>query len=267
MTQRLFPDRHVPGAFWVRFGTTQQSFVDPAEPDLLLFEYVQHVTLVLDNTVLRAPADERLRIVHIGGAGMSIPRWVAWRRPHTAQVVCEPDVALTEEVRRKIPLPPRSGIKVRDVDGRAGLAAMPDDWADAIIVDAFDGAQVPGELVTVEAVEQAHRVLRGDAVLIYNVTDHKPFDWSKALASALAERWGHLMIGMEPVVAKGRRFGNLVLCASRTRPDVREIERESARLPVGYRWLSGKSAFAWIGGADPMRDDTAARSPVPGVGW
>ena len=138
------------GAFYVRFGPTSQSYVDPYQPDLLMFQYVAHIALILENSVLRAPADERLRFVHIGGAGMTIPRFVAHVRPGTAQVVCEPDVELTEEVRRKIPLPPRSGIKVRDVDGRTGLAAMPAEWADVIIVDAFNELVVPGDLVTDE---------------------------------------------------------------------------------------------------------------------
>ena len=265
---RLSPDRETPGAFWVRFGPTTQSWVDPARPDFLAFEYVQHTAMVLDHTVLGAPADRRLRIVHIGGAGMSLPRWVAWRRPATAQVVCEPDVELTAEVRRKIPLPPRSGIKVRDVDGRTGLAAMPDAWADVIIVDAFDGPQVPGDLATVEALEQMRRVLRDEAVVIFNVTGRVPFDWAKGLAGGLGAHWRHLMVGMEPEVAKGKRFGNLLLVASDARPDIRGIERESARLTIGYRWVSGREAQDWSGGREPFDDASAQPSPGPaGRGW
>ena len=130
---RLFPDPQNMGAFYVRFGPTSQSYVDPYQPDFLMFQYVAHIALILEHSVFRAPEDQRLRFVHIGGAGMTIPRFVAHLRPGTAQVVCEPDVDLTEEVRRKIPLPPRSGIKVRDVDGRTGMAAMPSHWADVII--------------------------------------------------------------------------------------------------------------------------------------
>lgn len=266
MTERLFPDRDTPGAFWVRFGPTQQSFVDPARPDFLAFEYVEHIAMVLDHTILNAPAERRLRVVHLGGAGMTIPRWVAWRRPHTAQVVCEPDAELTAEVRRKIPLPPRSGIKVREIDGLAGLAAMPDEWAEAIIVDAFDGAQVPGELVTAEALDQVRRVVRNEAVAIFNVTDKAPFSWTKALAAALVARWPHLLVGMPPAVAKGRRFGNLVLVAARQRPAITGIEQASARLPDGYRWLSGKAAQAWVGGAQPFGQQAPA-SPAPAHGW
>ncbi len=268
MSERLAPDRDVPGAFWVRFGPTQQSWVDPSRPDFLAFEYVQHIAMVLDHTVLDTPADHRLRIVHIGGAGMSLPRWVAWRRPGTAQVVCEPDVELTAEVRRKIPLPPRSGIKVRDVDGRAGLAAMPEAWADVIIVDAFDGPSVPGELATVECLDQLRRVSRGDAVVIYNVTDRAPFEWAKGLAAGLSARWRNLIIGMEPVVMKGKRFGNVVLAASDKRADTAAIERASAGLTIGYRWIVGARARDWPGGAEPMTDDDATTSPGPrGRGW
>ena len=191
-----------------------------------------------------------------------------WRRPQTAQVVCEPDVELTEEVRRKIPLPPRSGIKVRAVDGRAGLRQMPDDWADVIIVDAFDGAQVPGELVTDEALDDVRRVLREEAVAIFNVTDRSPFAWAKRLAGGLAERWPHLMIGMEPVVAKGKRFGNLVMSASVVRPDAKGVERESRKLTIGYRWLVGPEARSWPGGAQPFVDGEEEPSPGPqGRGW
>lgn len=266
--ERLHPDPQFPGAFTARFGATGQSWVDPARPDFLAYEYVQHIAMILDHTVLDAPAERRLRVVHIGGAGMSLPRWVAWRRPQTAQVVCEPDVELTEEVRRKLPLPPRSGIKVRDVDGRTGLRAMADDWADVIIVDAFDGAQVPGELATAEALDDLRRVLRDEAVVIFNVTDRSPFAWAKRLAGGLAERWPHLMIGMEPVVAKGKRFGNLVMAASVVRPDARGVERESAKLTIGYRWLTGRDARDWPGGAQPMCDGAAEPSPGPtGRGW
>ncbi|WP_143571047.1 spermidine synthase [Tessaracoccus sp. ZS01] len=268
MADRLFPDPETMGAYYVRFGPTSQSYVDPYQPDLLLFEYVAHISLLLEHSAFRAPADQRLRVVHIGGAGMTIPRWVAHRRPETAQVVCEPDVELTEEVRRKIPLPSRSGIKVRDVDGRTGLAAMPSQWADVIIVDAFKELVVPGDLVTQQALDDLRRIGRGDAVVIFNITDKAPFEWARKLAGGLNQRWKHSMIGMENDVYKGRRFGNLLMLASDTKPDTGPIERESGRRLFGYRWVTGHAAQRWPGGALPFTDDTMEDSPGPrGRGW
>lgn len=261
--ERLVPDDTVPGAFHVKFGLTSQSWVDPARPDFLAYEYVQHIAMVLDAMVLTAPPEDRLRFIHIGGAGMTLPRWVAWRRPRTAQIVLEPDSDLVAEVRNKIPLPPRSGIKVREVDGRNGLAAMPADYADVSILDAFDGAQVPADLATQEALEELRRISRGPRLVILNVTDRAPFHWAKRVGAGLREIWPHMAVGAEAAVYKGRRFGNLLMVAADARLAMRSIRRESAALPFGYRWLDGDDLTSWVGGAEPLTDADASPSPQP----
>ena len=136
----LVPDRAYPRAFTLRVGRTDQSYVDLDDPLRLEFDYVQRIADVVEAT---APSGRRLRVVHVGGAAMTVPRYLATTRPQSAQVVLEPDVELTEFVRRHLPLPPRSGIKVRAVDGRAGIAALRPAYADFMIIDAFVGAQVP----------------------------------------------------------------------------------------------------------------------------
>lgn len=263
MKDRLIPDDSRPGAFHVKFGHTNQSWVDPSRPEELAFEYVQHVALILEHTALTADPQLRLRVIHIGGAGMSLPRWVAHRRPGSAQIVLEPDSDLVREVRHKIPLPPRSGIKVRETDGRTGIKAMPAHYADVVIVDAFDGSQVPGELVTRQAFEQYSRIGRGQGLLILNVTDRAPFHWSRRVAAGLAEIGDHLLIGAEPAVLKGRRFGNLVLVCSRAYLPVPLLRRRANALPFGYRLLTGQDATAFHAGATPFTDDATVDSPEP----
>ena len=167
----LVPDPQCPGAFRVVVGGASQSWVDPARPDHLIFEYVIQISLLFEHGLADVDPAERIRVIHIGGAGLSIPRWIAWRRPGTAQIVCEPDVGLTEEVRRKLPLQPRSGIKVRDIDGRSGVAIMPPHYADLVVLDAFDGARVPGGLVTAEFQDELVNLGRGRRMVIFNVTD------------------------------------------------------------------------------------------------
>jgi len=267
VSDRVHPDGIVPGAFLVEFGPMQQSWVDPDRPDYLLFEYVQHIAMLLDYSVLRAPADRRLRVIHLGGGGLSLPRWVEWRRPATAQVVCEPDAELTAEVRRKLPLAKRSGIKVRDVDARTGVEAMADGWADVVLLDAFDEGRVPAELVTIEFFEQVRRIQREESLLIANVTDTAPFGWTKRVAAGLAEYWPRMVIGAEPPVFKGRRLGNLVLAAGLQRVDVAGVRRESAKLPHGYRWMEGRELAGWIGGAEPWSDADTQPSPPPPRSW
>lgn len=263
MADRLVPDEAAPGAFYVKFGPTAQSWVDPERPDLLMFEYVQHVAMVLNHTLLEEPAERRLRVIHIGGAGMTLPRWVAWRRPGTAQIVCEPDEELTTEVRRKIPLAQRSGIKVRAVDGRTGVAMMPAEYAEVVIVDAFNGARVPAELASGSFLEDLRRIGRHESLVVFNVTDRAPFHWAQRVVAGLRLRWRHVAVGAEAPVHKGRRFGNLLLLASEARLDLTSIRRDSNRLPFGYRWLDGAELDGWCAGAEPFTDADTRHSPEP----
>lgn len=263
MTERLIPDPLVPGAFRVQFGETAQSWVDPGRPDDLAFEYVQHLAMLLDETVLARPVDERVRVVHIGGGGLTLPRWVEWRRPRTAQVVCEPDSDLVAEVRRKIPLGKFSGIKIREVDGLSGVAAMAPAWADAIVVDAFDGAQVPGELATEEFFADVARVLRPGGVMAMNMTDHAPFEWARRCIAGIGRHFRHVVIGAEPAVLKGRRFGNLVCGASAQPLPTASLVKQAARQVFGYRLLAHKDATRFVSGAPPFDAAHPASSPAP----
>jgi hypothetical protein len=259
---RLVPDRARPGAWFVRVEETDQSYVDPADPTLLEFDYVQRIAAVVDQM---APPGERIRAVHVGGAGLTLPRYIAATRPTSAQIVFEPDVTLTAAVRAVAPLPRRSGIKVRPVGGREGLAALADGTADLVIVDAFAGASVPGELATAEWFADVARVL-GDGTLVVNLTDHLPFAWSRRTVAGIAEHClGHgrrLTLAAESSTLKGRRFGNLIVAAGRGL-DVARLAREAATAAFPYRLLAGPELVRWLGGAIPFTDADTEPSPPP----
>lgn len=265
--ERLVPDPHHAGAFSVWFGPTAQSYVDPSDPERLEFEYVQRICEALDVTVLSRTGDERVRIVHLGGAGMTIPRWVEARRPHTAQIVCEPDADLTAEVRRKLPLASHSGIKVREIDGRSGIAAMPPDYADAIVLDAYAEARVPADLATAEFFDDIVGRLRAGGVFVANITDAAPFYWAKRFVAGVSERWASTVVSAEPAVWKGRRFGNLVVVASGTPLPVDALATSASRAVFVYRTLTGRDLKRWLGGAQPWSDADAQPSPEPGKNW
>lgn len=269
MTDRVEADRGVRGAFLVRTGATQQSWVDPADPLRLEFEYVQRIAEALRVTILRRPASVRLRVVHLGGGGMTLPRWLAAVRPGTAQIVCEPDAELLVEVRRKLPLQRHSGIKVRTTDGRGGLAAMPSGYADAVIVDAFDGLNVPGSLATVEFFADAGRVLRPDGLLVMNLADHAPFGWARSCLAGVAHTFPQLLLTAEAAVWKGRRYGNLVALGSRSALPLAELQTAAQQALFGYRTSSGAALRRWLGGAEPFADASTRDSPGPakGRGW
>ena len=109
-----------------------QSAVDVDDPTRLDFEYVQHFALAIEALA----ADGPLRVTHVGGAGLTLARWLNHSRDGSPQIVLEPDAALTDAVRRELPLPRGHRIRVRPVDGLTGVAALRDASADVIVLDA-----------------------------------------------------------------------------------------------------------------------------------
>lgn len=256
----LVPDPAVPGAWLVRVGRTDQSWVDPEDPTRLEFDYLQRIADVID---LSRGEGTRPRVVHIGGAGMSLARWVSAVRPTSPQIVLEPDAALTEEVRRVLPLARTSGIKVRPVDGLAGIAAMREDFAEIVVLDAFAGARVPAELTTVEFFADVARVLTGDGLLIANVTDSGPFPYVRRVLAGVREIWPQVLLSAEPSTLKGRRFGNVIIAASAVALPVSGLTRRAAGSAFPYRVLSGSPLDDLVGGASAYRGEDRASSPAP----
>jgi spermidine synthase len=263
VTERLIeivPDRDRASGFILRIDGTDQSYVDLDDPTLLEFDYVQRIADVID---AHGTPGETLRFVHIGGAGMTLPRYVAATRPRSAQIVLEPDEAVTTLVREQLPLPRNSGIKVRPIDGRAGLSAMRPDFADIIVLDAFDGARIPGELVTAEFFENAATVLADDGLLLLNLADRAPFAYVRRVLRGVCDQFPNVMISAEPATLKGRRFGNLLVVASRGPIPWESLARRAASSPLPYRVLPYREVVDRFAGGTPFTEADNEMSPAP----
>lgn len=256
----LVPESGRSHAFTLRVGGADQSHVDLADPTRLVFEYVQRIADSLD---LVRPAPDRISVVHVGGAGLTLPRYVAATRPRSAQVVLEPDAELTAYVRDHLPLPSRSGIKVRPTGGREGLAELRDAYADVVVLDAFEGPRVPAGLTTAEAFGEMARVLRPDGVLLANVADRGPFPYLRRVLAAARTAFSHVVASAEPATLKGRRFGNVLLVASAAPLPMEAMARRSASSAFPYRVLAGSALDSVLGGGMPFTDADAERSPGP----
>src|SRR4051812_7949918 len=141
----LLADADRPGGWLLTIDRIRQSYVDLDDPTYLDFEYMQALADVLDGL---PPGP--LTVTHVGGGACTLARYVASTRPRSSQIVFEPDTALTALVRARLPLPRAGRIRIRPVGGRAGVAALGNASADVVVLDAFHGGRVPGELTTVE---------------------------------------------------------------------------------------------------------------------
>ncbi len=243
------------GGHLVVVGGHLQSHVDLEDPRRLVFDYVRRLGDLVD---VLAPDGEPLRVVHVGGAGMTLARYVAATRPRSSQVVLEPDEELTELVRRELPLPPRSGIKVRPVDGRTGLRALPDGRADLLVLDAYDAGRVPPELVSAPALTEVARVLGPSGSALLNIADQAPFPLVRTVVAGLRPVLPHVAAGMEPATRRARRPGNVLLLAGRQPLPVEAWRSRSSTGVAPYRVLDGEGVSASFGGGTPARDpDTA----------
>lgn len=237
-----------------------QSYVDLADPEHLAFEYIAQMAFALDTLCPSGP----LRVTHVGGAGLTLARYLAHTRPGSAQIVLEPDQATTDAVRRELPLPRGHRIRVRAVDGAAGVLALADSSADVVVLDAYAEGRVPAELGAVDFLGQVARVLRPDGLFLANVADEPARGYVRRFAA------GCLAVGLSRVsllathdVAKGRRFGNTVLVAGAAEYDVDSLRRAGARCLFPTSVRGGAEVTGWLGGARAFTAADAERSPVP----
>lgn len=234
-----------------------QSHVQPEDPRLLVFEYVQHIALVLD-TLPAGP----LRITHIGGAGLTIPRYVEATRPGSPQIVLEPDAQLTDRVRQEIPLPRRHRIRVRPLQGAAGIAGLRDASADVVVLDAYADGRVPADLTGSGFLGECARIVAPSGVLLANLADEPGVRFVRRFLATVPDALPERALIATNEVLKGRRFGNLVVAASATPLNQAALRRAAARanFPTGVRL--GAEVAALLRGIQPF-GQLGERSPPP----
>lgn len=264
----LLADADRPGGWLLLIDRIRQSYVDLDDPTYLDFEYVQAFADALD-----ALPPGRLAVTHVGGGGCTLARYVAATRPGSPQIVLEPDAELIALVRARLPFGRGARVRIRPVGGRDGLAALPTAGADVVVVDAFDGGRVPAELTTVECMREIARVLRPSGLVLVNVADGgtpasrggggSALGYTRRVAATMRAALPELLVHADPAVLKGRRFGNLVLAASRTALPVGAITRAAAAAMFPHRVLVESQIGRFVGGAKPMTDADPMRSPEP----
>lgn len=248
-----------PGTVELHLDGMAQSHLDLTDPTRLVFDYVRRLGDLID---VAAPAGGPVRVLHIGGGALTLPRYVAATRPGSPQVVLEPDRDLVALVRAEAPLPPRAGIRVRETDGRTGLADIADARMDLVVLDAFDGGRVPASLVGLEALAEMRRVLRPSGLLLANLTDRAPFAHARRVLAGVRATFPEVLIAAEPATLRGRRQGNLILAAGATVP----VEALSTRARTGatpYTVLAGGRLSDTLGGGRPFSDADAVDGPAP----
>lgn len=258
----LEQDSQRPTAWLLRLDGTPQSYVDLARPHWLEFEYVRRIGAVLD---LAAPPGQPLRVLHLGGGGLSLPRYVEATRPGSVQRVVERDPALIAFVRRRLPLPRGADLRVRVGDARKVVEATAAQRFDVVINDVYSGARMPGRLGTTEFAQGVARVLRAGGIYVANLADGRPLEFIRGQLATLREVFPQLVAIGEPGTLKGRRFGNIVVVAATAggRLPLAKLTTTVVRDTFPARVLHGSELDRFVAGARQVTDESAADSPEP----
>jgi spermidine synthase len=263
----LVGDLDRPGEWMLLAGGVPQSHVDLDDPLHLELEYMRRLGHLID---LVAPAGEPLRVLHLGGGGLTLARYVAATRPGSPQLAVEAEAEVARLVRRRLPLAraggPRPGtgkITVRVADARAALERVPAGSFDVVVADVFAGGQTPAHLTSVEFTRAAARVLAQPGIYAANVADGPPLAHARGRVAAVRSVFPHVCVIAEAAVLRGRRFGNLVVAAAHRELPVAGLIRRAAADPFPARLVEGAALDRFVARARPITDAHAEPSPAP----
>nr|MDT0656890.1 fused MFS/spermidine synthase [Micromonospora sp. DSM 115978] len=259
----LVPDPDRPRCYTLLVDGTPQSHVDLDDPTHLEFEYVRRIAAAID---LSAPPGVPLRVLHLGGGALTLPRYVAATRPGSTQRVVEVDGKLVDLVRRELPWRSDPRLRVRVADAREVVAGSRDGGYDLVVADVFAGARTPAHLTSVEFVTEVARVLRPTGGYLVNVADGPPLRHVRGQAATIRAVLPAACLVADAAVLRGRRYGNLVLVAGRIEPPVPELRRRVAGDWFPGRLLHGAELDRFTGGARVVHDATARPSAPPPAG-
>lgn len=226
------PDR--PGGRVLWLDTLRHSYVDLDDPTHLEFGYIAIFGDIVAAThgppagptagssAVPAPAapptsspdDHGPSVVHIGGGGFTLPRFIDIAYPTSRNVVLELDPELVDLARSDLGLDPSDRMRIRTGDARTGMFTIDDGWADLVFGDAFGGLAVPWHLTTREFTEDVRRSLRPGGVYAINVIDGPPLSFLRAEIATVHAVFDHVVVIAPPERLRGETGGNVVVVAS-----------------------------------------------------
>ncbi|MGG5257876.1 fused MFS/spermidine synthase [Phycicoccus avicenniae] len=231
----------------------RHSAVDLADPTALEFAYVKALAAATESQL---PAGA-VRAHHLGGGGLTLPRFLAAERPGTVSTVSEIDPGVVAVDEERLGLRTGPDLRVRVEDARVGLRAVGSGSLDLVVGDAFGGVSVPWHLTTREAMTDVRRTLRDDGLYAANLIDHQPLAFARAEVRTLGTVFEHLALAATPGATRGEGGGNLVVLASDAPLDVAAWRAAIAARDLDWAVIDGAALDAWVGDSPVLTDDHA----------
>lgn len=256
----LDPDPDRPRAWTLRVDGIAHSHVDLDDPSWLGFAYMRQMADVLECTVR---AGQPVQVLHLGGGGWSLARYVAATRPGSRHLLVDTDAALTAFVAEALPAGRGRHIRTHTADAREAVRELATGSVDVVFTDVFAGPLVPAHLTTVEFLADVARVLRPAGLHVMNLADGKPLAFSRSVSVGFREVFAETAVLCDPGILRGRRWGNVVLAGTDARWDGAALARRCASAAAPVRLLAGADVVRFGSGHPVPRDQAPLVPPSP----
>lgn len=247
-----------------------QSQVCLSDPTVIEFDYARHIARFADGMLAAAAGPHVMHptIAHLGGGGLTLPRYVATTEPSAVQYVVESETTRTTDLLGILPLPPGSDVRFHFGDARAvvdGDRTPAGPWRDAevTIVDLWAGSSIAARVASLEFYAGLERLMAPGGGLAVNLIDGPGFAWSRRQAAAIRTLFDHVAVAIDERMLAERLIGNVLVFASHaplaelTQPGWPQGDANPPRV------LFGEALASWIGDAQPVTDSDATDSPPP----
>ncbi|MDP8937175.1 MAG: fused MFS/spermidine synthase [Actinomycetota bacterium] len=250
---RVVDDASRRGGRLLVLDTVRHSYVDLDDPTHLQFDYAR----VFADVISAAAPPGPLRVLHVGGGGFTLPRYLRAVRPGSTSTVLEIDPGLVQLSREHLGLNTGPDLDVRIGDARLLLRSVDRAVHDLVLGDAFGGLAVPWHLTTEEFLVEVRATLHDGGIYLMNLIDYPPMRFARAEVATLARVFDDVAAIAPPDVFDGRGGGNVVLVAS-----VGALSSEHIATAIADRQgdevvLSGAAVRDFAEGASALVDDWA----------
>jgi spermidine synthase len=230
------------------------SAVDIDDPLYLEFEYIRAFRMAIDAW---RPPPAKLRTLHIGGGGFTMPRYLKATRPGSDSLVFEVDAKLVRFDQNKLGLKLAADLRTKAGDGRQNLRREKSKAWDLVIGDAFGGQSVPWHLATREVAQDVRRVLADDGLYVLNVIDSPPQKFIKAEVATVQSVFKHVALLSYPNAFAGGMGANFIVVAANKPLPLQSLEGALANdlAVTGMVMKTGSAMKSFVGNAEVLTDE------------
>ncbi|MDP2646230.1 MAG: fused MFS/spermidine synthase [Desulfobacterales bacterium] len=169
-----------------------QSYVIPDKPEILVYDYLKVLAEVIRYFARENPSP---RVLHLGGGGYCLPRYMDLIYPDSLNEVVEIDPAVTLTAQKLLGLPLQTDIRTFNQDARSFLIKRGNGQRyDIVVGDVFNDYSTPFHLSTLEFSRLVKSNMTKEGIYLLNVNDYEFSQYTPSFVHTLKQVFKHVYL-------------------------------------------------------------------------